>query len=335
MCIVMAGIDHKTAEIAQREPFSFTADQAGELAAQLRRECGADGCVLLSTCNRTEIYLSISHSILPHPGQLLCNRLGLSQYTPHFALREGRAAQRHLMMVAAGLRSLVRGEDQILAQVKTAIDMAREYGATDPVLETLFRTAISAAKKARTLAPLAPVERSTAHRALEVLMQHTNLSGKQALVIGNGEMGKLMAELLCSAGCGVTMTLRSYKRGAAAIPAGCSCIPYEERYTVLPSCDILVSATASPHFTVRRQELLNYKKIPPYMVDLAVPRDIEPEAAALAGKGCWNVDNLGGNKPSQESAKKLMVIKTILDEYTVRYEKWHSYRSKLHAETVG
>jgi len=234
------------------------------------------------------------------------------------------------MMVASGLRSQIRGEDQILAQVKSAIDTAREVHTGDAVLETLFRCGISAAKKAKTQAPLSPVESSVARRALEVLEDRCGvLKDKRVLVIGNGEMGRLAASMLVEKGCRVTMTLRSYKRGAAVIPDGCDTVPYDRRYSHIPSCEILISATASPHFTIRADELCGCGKIPRYLVDLAVPRDIDPLAADLPGVTCWNVDELGGNTPGREAAEKLKIIRSILDAYKARFYQWERYRSRL------
>lgn len=334
MGIIMAGIDHKTAGVDVRGLFSLTAAAGEELLRDVRQRPGVLGCALLSTCNRTELYLSCDEQADCDAVELLCGAAGVGAgaYEGYFVARQGRRAARHLMMVAAGLRSLVRGEDQILAQVKAAAVTARALCCADGVLETLFRCAVSAGKKAKTVAPLSAVERSVAERALAVLdAQPGGISGMRALVIGNGEMGRLSAALLAARGCAVTMTMRSYKHGGAVIPEGCATVPYDERYRVIPDCGLVLSATASPHFTLRADELRRCASLPRYFVDLAVPRDIEPGVAALPGVACWDVDSLGGNAPSAESAKKLMAVRSVVDEYMARFEKWEMHRVMMPA----
>jgi len=338
MALIMAGIDYKTADVDIRGLFSFTAAAGGELMEAARALPGVEGCVLLSTCNRTELYLSCGGDTEPDPVGILCEANGISTaaYGGFFTLRRQRAAALHLMMLTAGLRSQIRGEDQILAQVKTAVTAARELRCCDGVLETLFRCAVSASKKSKTLAPFSNAEPSVVKRALEVLTNRLGtLENKTALVIGNGEMGKLAASMLAAAGCNVTMTLRSYKRGSVEIPAGCGSIPYDDRYRFLPGCDIAVSATSSPHFTLSGEALALCPRIPSLLVDLAVPRDIDPAASALPGITCWNIDTLGGSAPGGEAAEKLLAIKGIVEEYMDRFDKWASYRSTLVPERGG
>ena len=332
MSLIMAGIDYKTADVAVRELFSHTSAAAKDTMRLVRKHPAVEGCVLLSTCNRTELYLSCIPDGEASAQALLCSALGLSPdaFGRYFVARRDRQAISHLMMVTAGLRSQIRGEDQILAQVKTAIALAREENCADPVLETLFRCAVSAAKKAKTLAPITPVESSVALRALETLWDaRGDLSGMRALVIGNGEMGRLIASLLVGAGCRVTVTLRSYKRGEIRVPERCATIPYDQRYELMPKCDILVSATTSPHYTVTADTLAGLSPLPAYLVDLAVPRDIEPSIADRCNVRLWNVDTLGRDTARQESAQKLMQVKEIIGEYIERYYKWRGYREHL------
>lgn len=326
--IVMAGIDYSRAGVEQREPFSLTSGRVREVLTSIRGQSGVDGCVLIATCNRTELYLSCAEGIDLSPARILCGELAVPEScSALFTTRRERQALSHLMLLAAGLRSQIRGEDQVLAQVKTAIQAAREAHCADAVLETAFRLAVSVGKRVKTEVPLSPVESSTAHRAVEVLREQAGtLRGLRALVIGNGEMGRLSAALLAAQGCEVTMTLRSYKRGAAVIPAGCGTVPYDERYRVIPHCDIAVSATTSPHFTLQAAELRGCPALPRYFVDLAVPRDIEPEVAELAGIRCWNVDTLGGG-PCGETAEKLRAIRDIANEYIARFDAWQSRRA--------
>ena len=172
MVIMMSGLDYSLAPIELREQLSFTKAQVGALAERIRSETeGVLGCVLLSTCNRTELYLSCEKWMELQPGEVLCAAVGLS-YAPcarAFVTRRGSDAARHLMEVSGGLQSQIWGEDQILSQVKGAIAIAREEGCADPVLETLFRNAVAAGKEIKTKVRLTGVATSAAARAVEVL----------------------------------------------------------------------------------------------------------------------------------------------------------------------
>ena len=140
MNIVMSGLDHSAAPLELRERLSFTKTAAGEMALELTKQPGVEGAVLLSTCNRTEVYLSCSAGGID-PGRLLCAAAGCSygDFSEAFATRRGDGCARHLMEVSCGLRSQILGEDQIITQVKSALETARAAGAADACLETLFR----------------------------------------------------------------------------------------------------------------------------------------------------------------------------------------------------
>lgn len=337
MSLIMSGVDYKTANIPVREMFSLTTSGLSEILYKIKQQPLVCECSLISTCNRTELYIVTPDSEPLSPAEILCGALGLDyeQLKHSFTTRIGHTALRHLMMVAAGLRSQMRGEDQILAQVKDAALIARECGSAGAELETLFRCAVSAAKKAKTLAPIAPLESSVSDRAISALKNSMNgLSGRKVLVIGNGIIGKLTASRLAAEGCDVTVTIRSYHRGAAVPPNGCSAIPYEDRYALMDQCDIVISATTSPHHTITAGRLAELDKLPSYFIDLAVPRDIDPEIVHMPGTILWNVDTLGGEQLSSQSAGQLLCVKRIIDEYTDKYYKWLAYRNQLHSHKV-
>ena len=191
--------------------------------------------------------------------ELLCAAAGLpyEPFAPAFVTRRGEECQRHLMAVACGLQSQILGEDQILSQVKKAAAIAREAKTMDAALETLFRTAASCGKAAKTAGRLTGVATSAAHQAVEAAKRLLgDLTGLQAMVIGNGEMGRLAAALLRDAGCDVTVTLRSYHHGETVVPAGCGVVPYDDRYAAMDGVDLVLSATTSPHYTVMTQPLM-------------------------------------------------------------------------------
>ena len=324
MQIIMASLEHSIAPIDLRERLSFTKAQNSQVVTAIREFPGISGCVLLSTCNRTELYLSCDRQ--EEPGRILCQVAGC-EYGPYrqaFVTEQGDDAIRHLMAVAAGLRSRIWGEDQIISQVKNAITLAREAGAADPLLETLFRCAISAGKEVRSSAHLTALPTSAAGMAVELLKKELgSLQGKTAVVIGNGEMGRLAAGLLYSAGARTSVTLRTYRHGETIVPSGCGVIPYEERTEHMEGADLLISATTSPHYTVTARMLQDLKNPPRTLVDLAIPRDIEPECGKIPGIRLFNVDDLGSHLENRTVPPQ---VQAIIDSQMENFFHWVNFR---------
>lgn len=324
MTIVMSGLEHSLAPISLRERLSFTKQQTAAMVRTIRSFPSISGCVLISTCNRTELYLSCSEEV--NPGELLCQAAG-AEYAPYrdaFVTLSGKKAVEHLMEVAAGLRSRIFGEDQIISQVKGAIAIAREAGATDSILETLFRSAISAGKEIRAKVRLTSVPTSAASMAVALLQKKLGeLKGKKALVIGNGEMGRLSASLLQQEKCQVSVTLRTYRHGETIVPPGCGVVPYDERFQHMEGCDILLSATTSPHYTVTVEQLNQIPSLPAVMVDLAIPRDIQPEAGQLPGVSLYNIDDLGSYLENRTVPQE---VTDILRAQMENFTRWLNYK---------
>lgn len=329
MAIYLSTLEHSRVPIQVREILSFTRTVTQTLTGKVAAMPGVTGCVLLSTCNRTELYISAGEEV--DPGRLLCAAAEV-KYDPFadaFYTCSGREAVRHLLEVAAGLRSRIWGEDQIIAQVKDAIVLARSVHAADPVLETLFRTAAASGKEVRSRARMTALPTSAASRAVELLAERAGtLEGKQAMVIGNGEMGRLAAALLRDRGCRVTVTLRTYRHGQTVIPAGCGVTLYEERYSAMEGMDLLLSATTSPHYTVTLQEIRALAHPPAWMVDLAIPRDIQPEIGQVDGVTLFNVDDLKGCAPKREVPP---AVAEILDRHEEQFYRWLNYKDCLPA----
>lgn len=330
MHIIMAGLDHSLASVALREKFSFTKTAVADAVAEFARKPGVQGAVLLSTCNRTELYLSLEDDQNVAPDRLLCTAAGHPYEGYAFVIREDEEAVRHLMEVASGLRSRILGEDQILSQVKTAAEISRQTQACDSALATLFRTAVTCGKQVKTNGHLTGVATSAAHMAVKAAQARLgSLSGKKGLVIGNGEMGRLAAGLLRDAGCTVSVTLRSYHHGETVVPAGCSVISYDDRYQAMSGMDLVISATTSPHHTIYRQDFLNIPNAPRLLIDLAIPRDIEPSTGELPGITLLNVDDLGENLGAD--AETIQQAQETISEYMERFHQWRVYRESLPA----
>ncbi len=327
----MAGIDYRKAPVEVREQFSMTASAVERALERSRETEGITGCVVISTCNRTEYWISGEDERFDglNPAALLCREKGQEYdiYAQYFTVREGREAVHYLMELSCGLQSQIFGDDQIISQVKHALETAREQGALDAVMETLFRTAVTGAKKVKTKVLLTNVDRSVA-AAMTALLgeEQIQIRGKKCMVIGNGEIGRLAAAELVKAGGDVSMTLRQYKTKEAIIPAGCHVIPYDSRYERLPEMEIVVSATVSPHYTLTmdkcREQMGENGKV---LVDLAIPRDMEPELAGLPGVRLYDMDSFSRLK-YEGDARQISVADEILRKYELEYEQWYEFR---------
>ena len=328
----MTGLDWRKAPIGLREALSFTRSRVVELDRLLRAAEGVEGCVLLSTCNRTELYLSCASGAEPEPGALLCAAAGLP-YAPFagaFVTRTGEEAARHLMEVAGGLQSQIWGDDQIITQVKTAMELAQSRNASDPVLATLFRDAVAAWKEIKTSVRLTAVPDSVAFRAIETAKRELgDLHGLRAVVMGNGEMGRLSARLLREAGCSVTVTLRTYRHGETVVPSGCAVVAYDQRMDAIDGADIVLSATTSPHYTLLAEQAAELSQKPRLVLDLAIPRDVDPRVGTELGIRCYNVDTLGGTDPQAENQEALEQAKAILEHRMEQFYQWWSYKNCL------
>lgn len=328
--LCMSGLDFRQAPVALRERLSFTRSGVMEMNRRIRCFSGVDGVVLLSTCNRTELYLSCGEE--QNPGMLLCQAAGadFEDFSGSFISRQGENCVRHLLEVACGLQSQILGEDQILTQVKTAIALAREAETADANLETLFRTAAECGKAAKSSGRLTRLNASAAHQAVKAAQERLGcLLGRKALVIGNGEMGKLSASLLHSAGCDVTVTLRTYRHGETVIPAGCRAADYDERYHVMEGFDLVLSATTSPHYTLDLERFSGVERKPGLLVDLAIPRDIQPEIGQIEGVSLLNMDQLGQTDGADE--EQLRRIRELIGKYLEQYRQWSDYRASIPA----
>lgn len=297
MRLQMIGIDHSTAQIAVRERFAFTRSAAEQALQTLKHTQGIRGCVLLSTCNRMELYVSLDEETQIDLCDWVCTyrQQPVDPDRAYFCAREGMDAAHHLFELACGLCSQILGEDQILTQVGDAIALAREIYTTDNCLEVLFRQAVTVTKQIKSSITFEKGNRSAASAAIGLLRsQGAEFAGKRALVIGNGMMGRLTAQALMQEQMQVTVTVRQYRSGIVDIPEGAARINYGERYQMLPEADYIFSATASPNLTITPEGLAGQEAVlkDKVFVDLAVPRDIDPAIGDLPGVRLICMDDL-------------------------------------------
>lgn len=344
MGIQIISISHKIAPLHVREMFAFTKEQQESIMKKMVEHLEVTECVMLSTCNRTEMYVYADSESKSRVFQIMEDVLmeaagageeeDIGSYILFFY---GKKAIRHLFEVASGLDSMVIGEDQILGQVKTAHGQARAIGTTGVYLNTFFRMAVTGAKKVKTDTELSRTSVSTATLAIKVAEEQLgSLKDKKVMLIGaTGKIGGIvLMNLMSLNGPEVYVTTRSNKvistkHGKADYVT----IEYEDRYDYIDSMDVVISATSSPHYTLTcsriRQSLKTDK--PRVFVDLAVPMDIESKIISLGDITYYNIDDFTriakeNNEKKQEEAK---VATGILDEYELQFEQWMVFQKSL------
>lgn len=301
MALVTLGINHRTAPVELRERIAFTPEHMEEALAELRVASGASEAAILSTCNRTELYLAGDDDCAPVALRWLAgfHNLDVAELEEAAYVHRDADAVRHVMRVAAGLDSMVLGEPQIFGQLKDAYALARKHGASGSFLSRMFEQAFSVAKRVRTQTAIGENPVSVAYAA--VSMAHhifSDLSRNRALLIGAGKTIELVAQHLSEAGVkDFVVANRTLERAQSLAEAhGGRGIVLSEIPDYLADVDIIISSTASPLPILGKgavERVLKKRKHRPYfMVDIAVPRDIEPEVASLADVYLYTVDDL-------------------------------------------
>ena len=333
MSISMIGIDYNKANVDIRAMFSFTKKNATAAMERLKKIPGIQGCVILSTCNRMELWASTK---VDWDGTLLeelckIKEVDPTQYGEYFVERKEEEAVDHLFHLTSGLKSMILAEDQIITQVKDALTLARDAFVTDNVLEVLFRKAVTAGKKVKTNVIFSRANQTAMDQAIEMLKERNfPFAEARCMVIGNGEMGKLAAQSLRRTGADVTVTVRQYRSGVVTIPMGCSRINYGERLDFLPGCDLVVSATASPNCTLMKEQIegLDLKK-QIIFIDLAVPRDMEPGIGEIEGAELYTIDDFKLSGPSAATLQSMEQAEAIIQEEIDDFYVWYQGRALI------
>ncbi len=329
MNIVMSYIDYNMAGLSEREVFSCTKTETAGIYAALSARPEVLGSVLIATCNRTELYLSLQEGARLNPFKALCEAIDVNYNDYAFMNRTlaGDAAVMHLCKVAAGAESQIWGDGQITRQVDDAVKGAQKAKASDAVLNVLFRIGVTAGKKIKTLVDFKVHDNSTASRAVAVIKKHPDV--KNVLVIGNGMIGRLVAGLLVRNGIHTTMTLRQYRHGENIVPKGVDTVNYGNRYRVIEESDAVISATLSPHYTVYYEEAKALSHLPEVFIDLAVPRDIDPEVEKFDQVTYYDIDQISRGERDVRQEAQMREIETIIEKYRTDFYKWYDFREKL------
>ncbi|MBI5565764.1 MAG: glutamyl-tRNA reductase [Chloroflexi bacterium] len=303
--LLLVGVNHKGAPVEVRERLAFTPDHSHDALPRLIQRLACDGAeaVILSTCNRTELYIyaddldraaTIAQDLLADHSRLSRDELKTVLYFK----RESDAAH-HLLRVAAGLDSLVAGENEILGQVKTACELAHEAATTGPILSALFRSAIQAGKRVRTETDLGRTALSVATVVVDLAGElFGSLHQRTALLIGAGKMSSITARALVKAGlrC-VLVANRTFDRAQKlAVELKGRAVHFDALADSLIDADIVICSTGAPHVVLHceavERAMQARSQQPMLIVDLAVPRDADPPIGALPNVRLTNIDDL-------------------------------------------
>src|SRR3954465_9106169 len=297
MKLFAAGISHKTAPVELREQLAVKPSAIVGLAFVLKTFGHLGETVLLSTCNRVEIYGTTRQATghIKSLLQLLCAEPGALD--PHIYVYEGEAAMRHVLRVAAGLDSLVLGETEITGQMKRAYEIARNAGLTGRVLNRLFQRAFQATKEIRTRTGIGRGTVSIKSTAVE-LIGKTDLSQQSILVLGAGEMAENCVRNLVKKGAeSIFISNRSFDRALdLATRCGGDAVCFGYCLFAMRDVDVVIAATSSSETLLSRDDVENLMKArhnrPLLLIDLSVPRNIDPAVGRLENVALYNIDDL-------------------------------------------
>ena len=343
MDISLISISHKNAPLEVRARFAFPVEAQEELMRQVIARNIAEECVFISTCNRTEIYTyhACPGSNFIKMQALLFEFAGIQveeEMGDYVRMYQGSKAIKHLFQVAAGLDSMVIGEDQILGQVKTAHKQAREAGTTGVYLNTFFRMAVTGAKKVKTETDLSRTTVSMATMAIKAAEQGLGtLHGKKVMLIGaSGKIGGVVLKnLQCIEGAKVCITSRNMSQAKEDHHHRITyqVMEYDNRYELMDEMDVIISATSSPHYTVTYGKLSKVLKTekPRVLIDLAVPIDIEAKVEQIPGVKRFDVDDFQelARVNNEKKQHEVQAADQILAEIQKDFERWMVFQLSL------
>lgn len=335
MHIVVVGINHRTAPVEIRERLTFNPSQLGDAMKSLNGKKSILENVILSTCNRTEIYAVVDQL---HTGRYYIKEflsqwfdIGLQEFSQFLFIYEQDGAIEHLFRVACGLDSLVLGETQILGQVRSSFLLAQEERTTGTVFNELFKKAVTLAKRAHSETEIGANAVSVSYAAVELAKKiFGSLEQKHVLILGAGKMGELAIKNLYGNGATkVTVINRTYEKARLlAERFSGEAKSMNELQEALSDADILISSTGAKNFVITKNMMEAVQKKrrgkPLFMVDIAVPRDLDPELDQLENVFLYDIDDLEGIVEAnlQERQKAAETIALMIEAEIVEFKQW-------------
>jgi glutamyl-tRNA reductase len=331
--ILVVGVNHETAPLAVREALAFPKERLADALEQLRQQTGLGEAMILSTCNRVEVYGRAAEPCADAVAAFIAryHQRAPAELESHLYRLEGEAAVRHAFRVAASLDSMVLGEPQILGQVKDAYEAAERAGSLGSVLNALRNRSISAAKRARSETAIGRNAVSVSHVAVELARKiFGELRERAVLLVGAGKMSELAARQMVRDGARATVlggrTFEKAEQLAAAL--GGRAAPFEALRHELAKADIVISGTGAPGIVVQREDVEAAQAArrgrPLFLIDIAVPRDVAAEAARVAGVFLYDLDDIKtvAQANMRERRKEAAAAEAILDHEIREFLDW-------------
>lgn len=330
MRILLAGISHRTAPVELREQLAVEPGRLADATRALLRVPGVHEAIILSTCNRTELVVSCGPKV-PDLSRFLAEFFGIDflQFEGHMYEYFGINAAQHLFRVACSLDSLVLGEPQILGQVKDAYAVARSIGAARSNLEQLMQAAFSTAKKVRSDTKIGNAPVSVASVAIDLIEKvFGSLRERRVLLVGAGKMSGLAASHLIKQGAAIAVANRTFEKALVfAARLGGHAVRFEDLHGAAAEADIVITSTGTPDYIFRREdgyELMRLRKNRPlFFVDIAVPRDVDPEINRVEGVFVYDIDSLQSASLCHREARNREAEKAemIVVQEAIRYHQ--------------
>lgn len=335
MHILVVGLNHKTAPVEIRERLTFNPSQIGDAMKVLNSKKSILENVIVSTCNRTEIYAVVDqlHTGRYYVKEFLSQwfQIEISEFSPFLFIYEQDGAVEHLFKVACGLDSLVLGETQILGQVRSSFLKGQEEKTTGTVFNQLFKQAVTLAKRAHSETEIGANAVSVSYAAVELAKKiFGELNQKHVLILGAGKMGELAIQNLHGNGVSkVTVINRTFEKAkdlASRFEGDAK--PLQDLKASLTEADILISSTGAKDFVITKELMETVAKLrkgkPLFMVDIAVPRDLDPQIAELENVFLYDIDDLEGIVEAnlQERKKAAEEIYLMIEGEIVDFKQW-------------
>ncbi len=338
MTILCVGLSHRTAPLELRERLHYSPEALKAALSRLgcdhaSRPCEFAELAILSTCNRLELY-ALSHADRFEPLiEFVAETSGLArgEFESHLYQLQNAEAVQHLYRVAAGLDSMVLGEPQILGQVTDAYELGLSQGAIGPVLSALLRGAIHAGKRARTETAISRNPASVSSVAAQVAESVVHdLSAAQIVVLGAGDMAELAVEALRKRrATRITVVNRTHERAAQlAARWQAQALTFEHLTPALIDADIVIASTGAPHILIKpplvRDVMAQRPNRPLIFIDIAVPRDVDPDVSALPNVRCYDIDQLEARVSGSliERQQAVPHVETIITDETENFMTW-------------
>lgn len=337
MEVAVIGINHNNSPIEVREVFSFTESMKIE-SADLILDKSSKELIIISTCNRSEIYIASENidEAIKEVKNFYKEYFKFPEAENYIFIKKGREAVVHLYMVSAGLDSMVLGEDQILSQIKDAMNFSMDLGFSKKVLNRLFMDALCEGKKIRTQLKISEIPLSTSYIGINLLKKEIgSLKGKKALIIGTGKMSTLAIRYLYEEDLGeIYVTNRTHGKIKKIFTEfeDLIAVEYDNRYKMIEDIDVLITATSAPHIIISSEHLKKRdKKL--YILDLALPRDVDFKAGEKENVILYHNDDL------QKVSKVNLLKRQELSEEAIKIinndvEKYMEWISNIKVDPV-